>query len=299
MTANTTVTFDSFSSSTVFRTLKKISRNLKGIIGGSILVIILLLALFAPFFSPHDPYEQNLEKRLIPPSWVEGGSKNHFLGTDQLGRDLLSRIIYGSRISVIVGLSAVFIAGFIGVTLGLLAGYYQGAFGAVIMRIVDIFLSIPYILFAIAVIAAIGSGLNKLILVLALTRWAHYARITNGKVLQIKTEEYIEGAHSRGNSSWRVMTRHILPNAIPPILVLASLELAFMIIMEATLSFLGIGVSPPTATWGLMSSEGRDYLTIAWWITTFSGLAIVITVLGANLFGDWLRDNLDPRLKGV
>jgi peptide/nickel transport system permease protein len=181
--------------------------------------------------------------------------------------------------------------------LGLLAGYFGKYAGAIIMRIVDIFLSIPYALMAIAVIAAIGTGLLNLILVLALTRWAHYSRITNGTVLQIKEKEFIEGARARGNTPWRIITKQILPNAVPPILVLATLELAFMIIMEAGLSFLGLGVQPPTSTWGLMCSEGREYLTVAWWLSTFSGLAIVFTVLGANLLGDWLRDTLDPRLK--
>lgn len=279
------------------RILRKMAKNLKGLFGCLVIIGVILLAVFAPYVSPHDPYLQSLDERLLPPAWEKSGNWKFLLGTDHLGRDLLSRIIYGSRISVIVGFSSIFFAGSIGIFLGLISGYYTKILGSIIMRIVDMFLAVPYSLMAIAVIASIGSGLFNLVLVLALTRWAHYARIMNGKVLQIKEEEYIEGARARGNNSMRIMVRQILPNAIPPILVLGTLELAFMIIMEATLSFLGLGVSPPTATWGLICSEGREYLTIAWWLTSFSGLAIVFTVLGANLLGDWLRDTLDPRLK--
>jgi len=277
--------------------LAKFSRNLKGIFGMLVIGAVLFCAIFSSLIAPQDPYTQSLEARLAPPAWEKGGQKDHLLGTDHLGRDVLSRLIYGSRVSVIVGFSAIFVSGTIGVLLGLIAGYFSRIAGAIIMRIVDMFLSIPYVLMAIAVIAAIGTGLFNLILVLALTRWSHYARIMNATVIKIKEEEYIEAARARGNSSLRIMVRQILPNAIPPILVLATLELAFMIIMEATLSFLGLGVQPPTPTWGLMSSEGREYITVAWWIITFSGLAIVFTVLGANLLGDWLRDILDPRLK--
>ncbi len=275
----------------------KLTRNLKGMFGFVVIAAVLFCAIFSPLISPHDPYVQSLESRLLPPIWEKGGNPKYLLGTDHLGRDVLSRLIYGSRVSVIVGFSAIFISGVIGVFLGLLAGYFSRYAGAIIMRIVDMFLSIPYALLAIAIIAAIGTGLFNLILVLALTRWAHYARIMNGTVIKIKEEEYIEAARARGNSAFRIMIRQILPNAVPPILVLATLELAFMIIMEATLSFLGLGVQPPTPTWGLMSSEGREYITVAWWIITFSGLAIVFTVLGSNLLGDWLRDILDPRLK--
>jgi len=277
--------------------MNRIIRNAKGIFGFVVILIAVCTAVFSPVIAPHDPYKQSLGERLLPPFWEEGGTPKHILGTDHLGRDALSRLIYGSRVSITVGFAAVFLPGVVGVLLGLVSGYYSRYAGAFIMRVVDMFLAIPYALMAIAVITVIGTGLVNLILVLALTRWAHYARIMNGTVLKIKGEEFIESAHAKGNSSWRIMTRHILPNAFPPILVLATLELAFMIIMEATLSFLGLGVQPPTPTWGLMCSEGREYLTVAWWLTTFSGIAIVLTVLGANLLGDWLRDTLDPRLK--
>ena len=273
-----------------------IIRNLKGIFGIIVLTIAISTAIFSPFISPHDPYSQALDQRLLPPFWQSGGEITHILGRSFRPR-CLEPVIYGSRVSILVGFSAVFFPGIIGITLGLLSGYFSRYVGAVVMRIVDMFLAIPYAVMAIAVITVVGTGLLNLILVLTITRWAHYARIMNGTVLQIKGQEFIEAAHARGNSTLRIMFRHILPNAVPPILVLATLELAFMIIMEATLSFLGLGVQPPTPTWGLLASEGREYLTVAWWLTTFSGLAIVITVLGANLLGDWLRDTLDPRLK--
>ncbi len=289
--------YDRYDISKTKQILTKITRNLKAIFGLSVISVVIFAAIFSPFIAPHDPYSQSLEERLVVPVWEDGGSNKYLLGTDHLGRDVLSRLIYGSRISVIVGFSAIFFSGIVGVSLGLIAGYFSRYFGAIVMRIADMFLSIPYVLLAIAVVAAVGAGLFNLILVLALTRWAHYTRIMNGTVLQIKEKEFIEAARARGNSSWRIMLRQILPNAMPPILVLATLELAFMIIMEAALSFLGLGVQPPTATWGIMCSEGREYLTVAWWITTFSGLAIVFTVLGANLLGDWLRDTLDPRLR--
>jgi len=276
--------------------INKLIRNLKGIIGALILALALFSAVFSPLIATHDPNAQQLSARLLPPCWQEGGTNEHILGTDHLGRDAWSRLVYASRVSITVGISSVLIPGLIGIMLGLIAGYYHHI-GAVIMRIVDMFLSIPYVVVAIAVITVIGTGLFNLILVLSLTRWAHYTRIMNGTVLQITGQDYIEAAYAKGNSDWRIMTRHILPNSFAPMIVLATLELAFMIIMEATLSFLGLGVQPPTPTWGLMCSEGREYITMAWWLTTFSGLAIVFTVLGANLLGDWLRDTLDPRLK--
>jgi peptide/nickel transport system permease protein len=276
--------------------LSRAVRNLKGIVGFAVMLMAICTALFAPLIAPHDPYRQALEARLVPPFWEEGGSPTYILGTDHLGRDNLSRLIYGSRVSMVVGVSAVALPGIIGLVLGLVAGFYRVA-GSFIMRIVDMFLAIPYALMAIAVITVIGTGLVNLVLVLTLTRWAHYTRIMNGTVLQIKSLDFVEAARARGNSALRIMIRHILPNAVAPMLVLATLELAFMIIMEATLSFLGLGVQPPTPTWGLICAEGREYITVAWWLTTFSGFAIVFTVLGANLFGDWLRDTLDPRLK--
>ena len=264
------------------------------------IVVLLLMggaALAAPQISPWDPGRQMLVKRLRPPAWQERGLREHPLGTDHLGRDILSRILYGGRISLGVGLSAVTLSGLIGVTLGLLAGFHGGRTDAFIMRVVDVFLAIPYILLAMGVVFALGPSLLNVILVMAVTRWVQFARIVRADVLSIREREFVSGARARGNRSVRLLLKHVLPNALTPIIVVATLELAFMIIYESALSFLGLGVQPPTPTWGWMLSDGRNYVATAWWLATFPGLAIMLTVLAVNLLGDWLRDTLDPRLK--
>jgi peptide/nickel transport system permease protein len=264
------------------------------------IVVLLLMggaALTAPQIAPWDPGRQMLVKRLRPPAWQERGLREHPLGTDHLGRDILSRILYGGRISLGVGLSAVTLSGLIGVTLGLLAGFHGGRTDAFIMRVVDVFLAIPYILLAMGVVFALGPSLLNVILVMAATRWVQFARIVRADVLSIREREFVSGARARGNRSLRLLLRHVLPNALTPIIVVATLELAFMIIYESALSFLGLGVQPPTPTWGWMLSDGRNYVATAWWLATFPGLAIMLTVLAVNLLGDWLRDTLDPRLK--
>lgn len=271
--------------------------SFRALFGAGVLLAIILMALLAPQLSPHDPTRQNIARRLRPPAWQEGGSWTNPLGTDHLGRDILSRIIYGSRISLAVGFTSVAASGLLGVSLGVLAGYSGGRLDALIMRLVDIFLSIPYILLVIGVIAVLGPSLPNLIMVMALTRWVQFARLVRAEVLSLKEKDFIEGARARGNRGARLVLGHILPNALTPIIVMATLELAFMIIYESALSFLGLGVQPPTPTWGWMLSDGRNYITIAWWLATFPGLAIMLTVLGINLLGDWIRDTLDPRLK--
>ena len=271
--------------------------SFRAIFGITVLLLMGGAALAAPQIAPWDPGRQMLIKRLRPPAWQARGLREHPLGTDHLGRDILSRILYGGRISLGVGLSAVTLSGLIGVTLGLLAGFHGGRIDALIMRVVDVFLAIPYILLAMGVVFALGPSLLNVILVMAITRWVQFARIVRADVLSIREREFVSGARARGNRSMRLLLRHVLPNALTPIIVVATLELAFMIIYESALSFLGLGVQPPTPTWGWMLADGRNYVSTAWWLATLPGLAIMLTVLAVNLLGDWLRDTLDPRLK--
>lgn len=276
--------------------LARILSRASGAIGLTILLLVVVVAALAPWIAPFDPNAQNLLARLKPPVFA-GGTWTHALGTDHLGRDLLSRVMHGAQVSLFVGFSTALVAGLIGTTIGILAGYYEGLLRTVLMRIVDVFLAIPYILFAVAVVGALGAGIGNLILVLAFTRWVQFARIVYGQTLSVREKEYIEAARVRGNSQLRILLRHVLPNVSTPIIVVMTLEVAFMIIMESALTFLGLGVSPSTPTWGWMLAEGKDYMTIAWWLSVVPGVAIVATVLGINLFGDALRDTLDPRLK--
>ena len=271
--------------------------SFRAVFGLTVLLCMGGSALLAPQIAPWDPARQMLLKRLRPPMWEARGLREHPLGTDHLGRDILSRILYGGRISLGVGLSAVTLSGLFGVTLGLLAGFHGGRTDAFIMRVVDVFLAIPYILLAMGVVFALGPSLLNVILVMAVTRWVQFARIVRADVLSIREREFVSGARARGSRSLRLLLRHVLPNALTPIIVVATLELAFMIIYESALSFLGLGVQPPTPTWGWMLSDGRNYVATAWWLATFPGLAIMLTVLAVNLLGDWLRDTLDPRLK--
>ena len=271
--------------------------SFRAVFGLTVLLCMGGAAVFAPQIAPWDPARQMLMKRLRPPMWEARGLREHPLGTDHLGRDILSRIFYGGRISLGVGLSAVSLSCLIGVTLGLLAGFHGGRTDAFIMRVVDVFLAIPYILLAMGVVFALGPSLLNVILVMAVTRWVQFARIVRADVLSIREREFVSGARARGGRSFRLLVRHVLPNALTPIIVVATLELAFMIIYESALAFLGLGVQPPTPTWGWMLSDGRNYVATAWWLATFPGLAIMLTVLAVNLLGDWLRDTLDPRLK--
>jgi len=271
--------------------------SFRAVFGLTVLLCMGGAAVFAPQIAPWDPARQMLMKRLRPPMWEARGLREHPLGTDHLGRDILSRILYGGRISLGVGLSAVSLSCLIGVTLGLLAGFHGGRIDAFIMRVVDVFLAIPYILLAMGVVFALGPSLLNVILVMAVTRWVQFARIVRADVLSIREREFVSGARARGGRSFRLLVRHVLPNALTPIIVVATLELAFMIIYESALAFLGLGVQPPTPTWGWMLSDGRNYVATAWWLATFPGLAIMLTVLAVNLLGDWLRDTLDPRLK--
>jgi peptide/nickel transport system permease protein len=271
---------------------------------GDVLVLLALLTLSAismcavlPWrLAPHLPDEQQLALRLTPPWWSEGGSALHPLGTDQLGRDVLSRVVHGARVSVAVALSALAISGTIGVFVGLVAGYYGGRIDDWIMRVADVQLSIPYVLLAIAVIAVIGASTRNVVLVLALYGWVAYARLVRGQALSLRERQFVEANRAIGASDWRIIRRHVLPNVLSGVIVVGSLELAGIIMLEASMSFLGLGIQPPTVSWGVMLADGRTHLLGgAWWVVTFPGIAITVTVLSVNVLADWLRDGFDPR----
>jgi peptide/nickel transport system permease protein len=268
-------------------------RSPLGLTGALILAAVIVMAVLAPVLAPHNPSLINILNRLKPP-----GTPGHPLGTDNLGQDILSRLIFGSRVSLTVGISAVALGGIVGVAAGLVAGYYGGWVDDVIMRVVDIWLAFPAILLAIAAMAVLGAGLLNLILVLGMLSWTGYARLVRGEVLSLREKEFIEAARATGARGWPVMVKHVLPNIIAPVIVVASFAVASTILTEAALEFLGLGLPPAVPTWGSMLASGREYLSSAWWLAAFPGIAIMITVLGINLLGDWLRDVLDPRLRG-
>lgn len=260
----------------------------------ALLALMLVLALLAPWLSPQNPNAQNLLGRLKPPG-AEVRGITYLLGTDELGRDLLSRLIFGARVSLMVAAVAVLISGAVGTMLGMLAGWYRGAIGTVIMRLVDIVLSVPAILLAIIIVAIIGPGLMNVVLVLAFTRWARFARIAYGQTLGLVGLPYVRLSHFMGASGLRVMLRHILPNIIGPVMVIATLEFGLMVLFEAGLSFLGLGVQPPTPSWGAILSTGRNYVTTAWWISVFPGLFLFLLILSVNVLGDHVRDVIEGR----
>lgn len=274
---------------------KNLIRSRAAVIGLMVILSVFTIAIAAPLLSPYDPERIVLRDRLIPPVWSEGGNSNYILGTDSLGRDTLSRLIYGSRISVLVGLTAVGLAGFMGVILGVIAGFYGGLVDDVLMRIADIQLAFPFILLAISVLAVLGPSLLNIIIVLGVTGWVTYARVSRGQVISLREQEYVQAARAIGVKNFRIIFRHILPNIVAPLIVIASFDLAGVIIAEASLSYLGLGVPPSIPTWGSMLADGREYIYEAWWMATLPGLAIMVTVLGINVVGDWLRDYLDPR----
>ncbi len=267
-------------------------------IGVIVLTVVIFSAIFAPLIAPLSPTDQTLLARLSPPSLTSPtGGVGHLLGTDQLGRDVLSRVIYGARISLFVAVLGVGISASIGVMLGLIAGFFTGIASTLIMRLTDIVLSIPFLLLAIAVVAVLGPSLLNLILVLGLTRWIRYTRVTFAQTLVLKEAEFVQASRALGGTGWRLLLRHIFPNTLAPIIVIATLEMGLMVIFEAALSFLGLGVQPPTPSWGSMLADGRNYVVTAWWLGVFPGLAITMTVLALNLLGDWARDVLDPRMR--
>lgn len=261
--------------------------------------LLVLPGLFAPFMAPHNPIKGSLRARLKPPVWVQGGTITHPLGTDKVGRDILSRIVYGARISLAVSVVAILVSGAIGTALGLIAGYFGGRLDALIMRLVDISLGLPVILLALVFVAAMGASFGTVVSVTAVLLWARYARQVRGETLSIRERDFIARARVAGASHVRIMLRYIFPNVVNTLTVLATLQIGAVILLESALSFLGAGIPRPTPTWGSMIADGRDLIVVAWWIAMFPGLAIMLTVLSLNLLGDWLRDYLDPKLRNI
>jgi len=261
--------------------------------------LLVIPAALAPQIAPYDPLKGSLAKRLRPPVWQEGGSVDHLLGTDKLGRDILSRMMHGARVSLAVSLVAILVGGIIGTGLGIMSGYFGGRVDAVLMRLVDISLSLPTILLALVLVAAVGPSFGTVIIVLVVLLWARYARLVRGETLSIKERDFIARARVAGASHTRIMTRYIFPNVVNSLIVLATLQVGYVILLESALSFLGAGLPRPTPAWGLMVADGRELIVTAWWVSMFPGLAIMLTVLALNLLGDWLRDHFDPKLRQV
>jgi peptide/nickel transport system permease protein len=278
------------------RVWRKFARNPAAIAGGLALVGVVGAAVAAPWVAPHDPARQSLIRRFTPPVWAEGGHPAHLLGTDQVGRDILSRMIHGARISLVVGSAAVVVSLVVGVTLGLLSGFIGGRLDVAVMTVVDITLSFPQLLLALAFVAALGPSLVTITVVLGLTGWERYARVVRAEVLALREKDFVEAARAMGVSSSRIALRHVLPNTFSSIIVMSTLQVAQAILQEAALSFLGVGSGSAYPTWGQMIALGRDFVSVAWWLPTFPGLAILTTVLAINLVGDRLRDALDPRI---
>jgi len=263
-----------------------------GMLGLLVASLAVIGALAAPWLAPQDPFSSDFAASLKPP-----GTPGHPLGTDQLGRDLCARVLYGARIALFIGVCTVLVTALVGGLLGLLAGFFGGWPGAVLMRIVDVQLSFPFIFLALTINAIVGLGLRNIILSLSAAGWVVYARVVRGEVLSVKQRDYVQAAAALGTGRARILFRHVLPNVVPSIIVVASLQFSQFIVAEAAISFLGFGVQPPTPAWGNMLSESRDFLYVAWWLAAFPGAALALTALGVNLVGDWLRDVLDPKLR--
>lgn len=277
--------------------LEELLRHPTAVLGAVVIIAYVLAAIFAPNLAIHSPTRGDLHVKHLPPAWQEGGEPTFLLGTDAQGRDLLTRIIYGARISLWVGILAVGISMLVGTTLGCITGYFRGWIDQVVSRFADLLLAFPFLIFAIGVMAFLGPGFVNLIAALCFKGWVEFFRLVRGEMLSEKTKEYVEAAKVMGLSSFAVIVSEIMPNIFHSVLVLGTLRMGFMIIMEATLSYLGLGIQPPTPAWGSMVADGRGSLMIAWWVSTLPGMAILILVLSINLFGEGLRDILDPRLK--
>jgi len=277
--------------------LRHLFKYKSGSIGLMIVVILVSTALLAPWIAPHDPFEQNLRHRLMPPSWMSGGNPDNFLGTDLIGRDILSRIIYGSRISLLVGVCTVALAGFFGVLIGLLGGYYGGRLDYWVVTLINMMWSFPFILLALVIVAVLGTSLVNVILALAATSWVSFARIIRGEVMAVKARDFVQAERAFGAGNLRIMFRLILPNVSSSIFVIATIEFVRAIIRESFMSFLGVGVPPTIPSWGGMLADSRAFMLVMWWLAAFPGLAIFLSALGVNLMGDGLRDFFDPRIR--
>jgi peptide/nickel transport system permease protein len=264
-----------------------------------IIAIMVVAAVFAPLIAPHSPTEQSLPDKLKPPAWQEGGSATHLLGTDLLGRDLFSRLVYGARVSLTVAAFALLSGGLIGLAVGIVAGYLGGRVDSILMRVVDATLTFPTILIALLLAVSLGAGLRTIVIAITVIIWARFARVVRGEVLGVKGRDFVSLARVHGCSSLRIMRVHVVPNVMNTFMVLLTLHIGFVIIVEASLSFLGAGIPPPTPSWGQMVADGRGHIASAWWLSVMPGAAIMLVVLAFNLFGDWLRDWLDPRLRQV
>lgn len=278
--------------------LRRIAEQPSLILGGGIVGLMILIAIFAPLLAPHDPYVQNIASRTVPPVWYDGGRWEHILGTDQLGRDYLSRLIYGARISLFIGFAAVAIAGVIGTTLGLLGGYFGGRVDMVVTFLTTVRLSLPIILVALAIVAIFGGSVTIVVIVLGLLKWDRFAVVVRATAAQISRLDYINSAKAAGASTFYILTREVLPNLAPQLIVIATIEIASAILMEAALSFLGLGVQPPTPSWGLMISEAKNYMFFSFWLIAIPGTALALLVFAINLAGDGLRDLISPDGRG-
>lgn len=275
--------------------LKQLSKRKTALIGLFFLTVIVIIAILTPFIAPMDPLVQNIERRLMPPMTVNEEGLTHWLGTDQLGRDVLSRLIYGSRVSIMIAAGAVFIGGAIGLIVGLVSGYSGGWIDSVLMRFIDMQLAFPFLLLALTMVSILGSSIMNVVLVLSVTSWISYAKVVRSSVLSVKYLEFIEATRATGTSKLTILFRHILPHVLSPFIVVASFQVATLIIAESSLSFLGLGVPASEPTWGAMLADGREYMTDAWWIAIYPGIMLMLVAMSANLFGDGLRDAFDPK----
>ncbi|MBU0777841.1 ABC transporter permease [Patescibacteria group bacterium] len=287
---------------------KKTLRQIAGVVASlkqvpivpfATIFVMMVVAITADWIAPHSPVEGNLSISLLPPSWMDGGNLSYLLGTDRFGRDVLSRLIYGARVSMSVACLAITITAALGTLVGLMAGYLGGFIDTILMRLADVFMSFPGILIALILAVVLGPSFTNVVIIVLIILWPRFARQVRGEALSIKEQDFVVLARAMGVSSWKVMWRHIFPNVIPSLAVLVTFEVGWVIILEATLAFLGVGIPPPNPSWGVMIADGRNYLEMAWWISFFPGVAIGLSVFGFNMLGDWVRDRLDPKLRQI